>query len=202
MSQFFLKITDVFKNQNKEKDFDKKSDNKDKTFFFDVKIPDNPNKEDFEKNCMLTNDVYENPIEKKEIKKSRHLIYNSISNNFLAKWKKNNYKFIDKEFDNSISNLKKLYSKYNNENKNISDSELLKEFEENKDFKKFCFVNTYTDEEDEKKYLKYFNEILEYKSLRKIKRKFVIFKNELNCTYLEQNNILGNCFFLEVLSTL
>jgi len=200
MSEFFLKITDVYKDQEKEKDFffDKEKHNKDKTFFFDA----NTDQKDFEKNCLLTDDCsFDNKYEKKRIKKSRKLIYDSLSWKILEKWKKNKYTFKNQKFDNSISKLRELYSKFNTDKQNISDSEIQKEFEENKNFKKFCFVNTYTKENDEKTYLKYFNEIFEYKSLREIKRKFVIFKNELNCTYLKQT-ILGDCYFLEVLSTL
>ena len=198
MSKFFLKITDVFKDQEKEKDFDKEKLNKDKTFFFD----DKTDQKDFEKNCLLTNDCsYDRIIEKNNIKKSRKLIYASLSEEILEKWEKNKYTFMKQKFDNSISKLRELYSKFNTDNKNISDSEIQKEFKENNNFKKFCFVNKYTKENDEKTYLKYFNEIFEYKSLREIKRKFVIFKNELNCTYLKQT-ILGDCYFLEVLSTL
>lgn len=196
MSKFFLDIRDVFKNQSKEKDFEKdKKFLKDKLFFFKT---DNLG----ENNCMLTTDkeIY-NPIEGKTINKTRDLVYDLINESFLLKWKKNKYQFKNEKFDNSISNLKKIYSLYKPNEPNISDSDVKKNFEENKSFKKFCFVNKYIDENDRKTHLKFFNEVLEYKSLRQIKRKVAIFKNELNCNLLKQQSF-GDCYFLEALSVL
>ena len=208
MSKFFQFIDKVFKNQSKKKDFEPKSSFKDKTFHFDIK--------DKEKNCILTDKTIYNKIEKAEINKAIHIIYNIFDKYIKEKWIKN-YKYIGKKFD--MTKLEDYYKKYTKTNTlSIDQSVIDKEFKEGKEhlddgktsrdfnFQKYCFVNEYINRNDEKSEiestLKIYNEIFEYKSLRKIKKKkYKLFENELNCTYANQGE-LGDCYFIEALSIL
>ena len=208
MSKFFQVIDKVFQNQLKSKDFEPKSSFKDKTFHFDIK--------DKEKNCILTDKTIYNKIEKAEINKAIHIIYNIFDKYIKEKWIKN-YKYIGKKFD--MTKLEDYYKKYTKANTlSIAQSVIEKEFKEGKEhlddgkisgdfnFQKYCFVNEYINRNDEKSEiestLKIYNEIFEYKSLRKIKKKKnKLFENELNCTYANQGE-LGDCYFIEALSIL
>ena len=206
MSKFFSDIQKEFEKQT-ENDFKRENFYKDKNFNFDTK--------EKKENCILTDMTIKNPIEKKEINKAIHLIYKFYNPLIKDKWSKN-YKFIGKKFN--MKKLEDYYKKYTKpENLTISKDEIEKEFKNGKetirdgkkkvnfDFQKYCFVNEYISNNDEKtqneNILKIYNELFEYKSLRKIKQKYKLFKNELNCTFAKQG-ILGDCYFIEALSIL
>jgi len=172
----------------------------DNIFLFDTK--------DYENNCLYSKNIIDIKYRGKNIKRNKTLdfIYNIYFDLIKKKWEKNDYIFLGKKFD--FNNLKDLYKKYKPKANKINlNNEKVIFFETNKEskfydpeFNRFCFIETYYNK-DEKNYIEILNEVLEYKSLRSLHKKFQIFDKKLDCTYVKKNK-LGNSYFLEALSVL
>ena len=198
MSLFFSQIEEIFDNQTKDVNFEKINNHyKDKTFRFDI------NDQDEKTNCFLSKDNEKNFDFLKDAKRDE----------WLKEWKDNNYKKCQSfgvrdidlessfkilgEFDETKFITKKMWKD------NWKD--IIKKIKNDNDLQNLFDIifepRLKQKYKNKSQYLEAIDNIYEYKSISKIKTKFQIFENKINCTNVEQGQ-LGTCYFLETISTL
>ena len=200
MSIFFTKITDIFDNQKKEKDFTKvNSHYKDKTFTFD-KDNQNPKTNCFlsyneEKNFELLFDLYESIW----IKEWENNSYNNCEDFYINEADlESSYEVIIIFPDLKIISKEKWKQNWKNIIKNYKHkyNQLVPKL-----FKKIFEEKLKIKYKDKSKYLKLIDDIIDYKSISEMNINFKIFENKIDCTNIEQG-LLGTCYFLAAISTI
>lgn len=200
MSIFFTKITDIFDNQKKEKDFTKvNSHYKDKTFTFD-KDNQNPKTNCFlsyneEKNFELLFDLYESIW----IKEWENNSYNNCEDFYINEADlESSYEVIIIFPDLKIISKEEWKQNWKNIIKNYKHkyNQLVPKL-----FKKIFEEKLKIKYKDKSKYLKLIDDIIDYKSISEMNINFKIFENKIDCTNIEQG-LLGTCYFLAAISTI
>ena len=197
MSLFFSQIQETFNNQTKEANFEKVNNHyKDKTFRFDIK--------DENTNCFLSSDS----------DKNWEFVEGLGKYDWIIEWAKNDFEkcqgFVIRDIDleDSFSTLKN-FEKTKKIQKDVWKfdwKKIIKNEINNRELLRSLFDKIFLQRLNQKykknsQYLKFIDSRYEYKSISKIKKKFKLFGNKINCTNVEQGE-LGTCYFLETISTL